>query len=655
MKNNTPKFLKGGGEMGEIIRSKDWSKTSIGVPEQWPTELKITVGIILSSSFPMCIAWGKEYTQIYNTAYLPILGGNKHPQALGISTRESFAETWTKTTGPMFDGVMKGKAVNFFNFKVNLERNGFLEECYFNFSNSPISDENGNIGGVLVTVLETTENVKLLESLNETKQQLEIAKIETERQRDRLKRFFMEAPAGICVLEGQELVFELINPTFQKLFPGRELLDKALLKVIPEILGQPIEKIIFDVYNNNKTFESKELLIPLARTDNGILEDRYFNFIYQPKHNDNGKVDGILVFAFEVTNIVAIKLSVRESAVRFKSMIEQAPVPMLVTMGEEMILEEINPPMLALLDRDISIMGLPLKEALPELVGQPILEKLLEVYKTGKSWSGIEELVFLDRNGKNEERYFNVSYTSFVENGEITGVLQSAIDVTEQVMARRNLEKAEDTLKLAISAAKLGTFDMDLEKDTLEWDPRCRKLFGISHNYQVSFKHDFINALHPDDRERVLKVIDEVFIKSVSNGRYNSEYRTVGFEDKRIRWVRAMGKAYFNQQDKPIRFIGSVLDITELKQDELRKNDFIGMVSHELKTPLTTLNGYSQILQLKAKKNGDEYCADVLSKMVVQVKKMSTMINGFLNVSRLESGKIYLDKQQFDFNKLLNE
>lgn len=654
MENKTYKFLQGGGEMGELIRATDWSKTPIGSPEQWPSSLKITTGIILSNPFPMYIAWGKEYTQIYNDGFRPILGATKHPQAMGINTKKTFEEIWL-TIGPMFDGVMEGKAVRFSNLMFPLERNGYIEECYFDFAYSPISDENGNIGGVLVTVLETTENVKILESLNKAKGQLEISKIQTERQRDRLNWFFMQAPAGICVLEGPELVLELINPAYQQFFPGRDLQGKTLLTALPEIIGQPIEKIIFDVYRNNKIFEGKELLVPLARTDGGPIEDRYFNFIYQPKHNIDGEVDGILVFAFEITEIIAVKLLVQESAERFKLMVEQSPIPMLVTVGEEMIFQEINPLMLELLDKDISIKGLPLKEALPEIIGQPILEKLLETYRTGKTFAGAEQKVILNRWGKVTEGYFDISYQPFYENGEITGVIQSAIDVTDRVVARSELEKAEDSLILAISAAQLGTFDIDLEKGTMDWDFRCRKLFGISHDNEVSYEHDFVNGLHPEDKERVLKVIDIVFIKSMSNGQYDIEYRTVGLEDQKTRWVRAMGKAYFDDQDKPIRFIGTVLDITESKQDEIRKNDFIGMVSHELKTPLTSLNGYAQILQLKSKRNEDEYFTDVLGKMRIQIKRMISIINGFLNVSRLESGKLHLDKKQFNFIELLNE
>ena len=149
-------FLEGGGEMGQLIRALDWSATPLGSPETWPAALKIQVGVMLRSPFPMHITWGEQFIQLYNNGYRPLLGNLKHPKALGIPIWESFPEIWD-TVGPMFYGVMAGKAVRFHDFKIFLDRNGFMEECYFDFAYSPIIDEMGIIGGVLTNEIETTE------------------------------------------------------------------------------------------------------------------------------------------------------------------------------------------------------------------------------------------------------------------------------------------------------------------------------------------------------------------------------------------------------------------------------------------------------------------------------------------------------------------
>lgn len=151
-------FLSGGGDMGKLIRSIDWSQTPVGDVPTWPQSLRTAISIMLDTHFPMYIAWGNEFIQFYNDGYRPILGSTKHPQAMGISTRQTFAEIWD-IIGPMFEGVMEGRAVGFTDFMLPLDRNGFTEECYFIFSYSPIRQENGEPGGVLVTVTETTQRV----------------------------------------------------------------------------------------------------------------------------------------------------------------------------------------------------------------------------------------------------------------------------------------------------------------------------------------------------------------------------------------------------------------------------------------------------------------------------------------------------------------
>ncbi|MEO6850864.1 MAG: hypothetical protein ABI203_00595, partial [Mucilaginibacter sp.] len=94
-------FLNGGGNMGTLIRSIDWQGTVLGPPVAWPGALKQTVSMMLSTNFPVLICWGKDYIQLYNDEFRPINGTNKHPQAMGGSARDTYAEIWEQT-GPMF-------------------------------------------------------------------------------------------------------------------------------------------------------------------------------------------------------------------------------------------------------------------------------------------------------------------------------------------------------------------------------------------------------------------------------------------------------------------------------------------------------------------------------------------------------------------------
>lgn len=150
--------LAGGGEMGALMRSLDWSGTRVGPVDGWPQSLRTAVSILLESRFPMYIAWGPKYVQFYNDGFRPILGSTKHPAAMCGRARDTFAESW-HIIEPMFDDVLRGVATGAEDWMLPLDRHGFLEECYFTFSYSPVRDESGGVGGVFVTVTETTDRV----------------------------------------------------------------------------------------------------------------------------------------------------------------------------------------------------------------------------------------------------------------------------------------------------------------------------------------------------------------------------------------------------------------------------------------------------------------------------------------------------------------
>jgi signal transduction histidine kinase len=190
---------------------------------------------------------------------------------------------------------------------------------------------------------------------------------------------------------------------------------------------------------------------------------------------------------------------------------------------------------------------------------------------------------------------------------------------------------------------------------SLIWDKRCRELFGMDEFSPVDYETSFLLGLHPDDRVKTDDAVGRAFDKNLSNGDYDVEYRTIGVEDKKLRWVRAKGKVLFNEQEMPYRFIGTVLDITENKLNEIRKNDFIAIASHELKTPLTSLKAYIQLLHGNALRSGDSFLVNALQKSENQINKMTKLIYGFLDLSKLESGKLRLERHEFDINALIEE
>ncbi|WP_208023343.1 ATP-binding protein [Duganella alba] len=155
--NTDINWLAGGGDMAALIATIDWSLTPLGPMSAWPQSLRTTVSLCLSSTFPILVAWGPEYIQIYNDAYRPICGG-KHPQSMG----EPFKVCWATAlpvVGDKFDRAQQGEGTYIRDQRMFLDRDGYLEEAFMTFSFSPIRDESGQVGGIFHPITETTAQV----------------------------------------------------------------------------------------------------------------------------------------------------------------------------------------------------------------------------------------------------------------------------------------------------------------------------------------------------------------------------------------------------------------------------------------------------------------------------------------------------------------
>jgi PAS domain S-box-containing protein len=148
-----------GSEMGDLMRAHDWSQTPLGETSGWSQSLKTVLSILLTSQHPIFLWWGEELIQFYNDAYRPILGTSKHPQALGQRGRECWQEIWDVIAPTIAAVMQRGESTRIQDGLLMLERNGYLEECYFNYAYSPVSNEAGEVGGVFCVCDETTKRV----------------------------------------------------------------------------------------------------------------------------------------------------------------------------------------------------------------------------------------------------------------------------------------------------------------------------------------------------------------------------------------------------------------------------------------------------------------------------------------------------------------
>lgn len=206
-----------------------------------------------------------------------------------------------------------------------------------------------------------------------------------------------------------------------------------------------------------------------------------------------------------------------------------------------------------------------------------------------------------------------------------------------------------DVAHIALESANIGIWIIDLATRAFLPSPRTKELFGYPPDNEMSFDAA-MSKIPGKYKQKVAAAIENAFTK---RGNFSIEFPITVFGNNKYKWLSILGGC--STDESTSYFSGVVLDITEQKNNELRKSKFIGMVSHELKTPLTALKAYIQMLNTWAIKQKDHFTIGALSKVEKQVKKMLNMINGLLNLSGAESGKIHLNKQDFLLNELISE
>jgi PAS domain S-box-containing protein len=155
----TASRIIGQGEMADLVRAFDWSRTPVGHVEGWSDTLVTTVNLLLASRHPMFLWWGSDLIQFYNDGYRPSIRSDKHPSALGQPGLECWPEIWP-IIGPQIEAVMhQGHSTWNTNQLVSINRNGKPEEVFWTYGYSPVRDKDGVVQGTLVVCSETTEQV----------------------------------------------------------------------------------------------------------------------------------------------------------------------------------------------------------------------------------------------------------------------------------------------------------------------------------------------------------------------------------------------------------------------------------------------------------------------------------------------------------------
>jgi signal transduction histidine kinase len=291
-------LFAGAGEMRARCRAFDWSTTPLGPVSSWPLSLRTITSTMLASRHPMFLWWGPELVQIFNDGYLPSFGTTgRDVAALGARGRDHWREIWP-VIGPQIEGVMtRGEATWHEDQLIPIERNGRMEDVWWTYGYSPVQNDDGTIGGVLVVVQETTLRMRAVA-------EAEALRAEAEAARSRMGELFRQAPAFITVLRGRDFVFELANDAYYHLIGRRDIIGKPLLDAMPELRGQGFETLMTTVMDSREPFVGRGIPVLLARAAGNAPEQRYVDFVYTPLIDADGGASAVFVHGVDVTDQV---------------------------------------------------------------------------------------------------------------------------------------------------------------------------------------------------------------------------------------------------------------------------------------------------------------------------------------------------------------
>jgi two-component system sensor histidine kinase VicK len=638
--NSTKIYAKG--EMADRTRSYDWSVSPIGPIAKWPIQLLTTVNLLLDSSFPMFIWWGKEKIQFYNDAYLTILGHgdhSKHPKALGQTGSECWPEIW-QSICPLIENVLQtGIAVYLEDQLIPIYRNGVLDDVYWTFSYNPIRGQDGVPEGILVVCTETTKN----------RQQLQ----QNENQLNRVLDHMAEG-VGITdetgrIVYANPMAHQILN-TDSNLFPTRSSNSPEWFNT--HLDGRPMAN------SEHPTFLSMATGKPVFNFEFAIERPGssrlYLIMNAAPITDANGKITGSVGMFSDITERKETEaaLAATKEAIEKQKQLYEA-----ITSGtpDLMYMFDLNYRFIYANKALLDMWGKTTENAL----GTGLRENGYEEWHAKMHEWEIDQVVAKKERVRGEvafphatlgKRIYDYIFAPvFNDYGEVIAVSGTTRDITGIKDAEAKILESEERFRTMADNSGILIGVGDETGNVTYFNQAWCKLTGKTIEELLEFGWSAL--IHPDDRAAYLAL----YLDSVKNRvSYTGEYRILSATGQ-YRWLLAFATPRFKHDGSFAGFIGSFIDITERKQDEQRKNDFIAMVSHELKTPLTSALGYVQASKKKALINSDAFTAGILERANKQLGKMTTLINGFLNVSRLEAGKIHIDKKRFNMATLIDD
>ncbi len=528
------------------------NNTTVSSPEFLNSEQQLR-NMIMQAPVGIAILRGSDYIfEIINKDYQNLVG-KPYEELINKPLLEALPELQTQPIKGLLDKVVSTGEPFFGNeYPVVLHRSGKPETVYFNFVYQPMRETNGIISGVMAVANDVTEQVN--------------ARIKVEESEARYRSLFETMDQGFCVCEmlldengkPNDYRFLEVNPTFEQQTGLKDATGKTALELVPNL-----EDHWFEIYGKVAlTGESIRFL------DGSEAMNRWFE-VYAYRIGGAGSLKFGILFS-DITERKRAEEALRKSHQFNQDVLDSLPEHIAV-IDKNGYITAINEAWRHFaiengVDWTMKGVGVgtnyldicQVKENSPEAAeASAIYRGLKEVLNETNKFFSLEYTC----HSPAEKRWFMLT-VSPLTHGE-GGAVVSHLNVTSRRLAEEALRENAERLRIATESAELGTWDYNPISGELLWDHRAKALFGLSPDETVTYDL-FLEGLHPDDRLYADETVQRT-LSGKNKGMYDIEYRAIGIEDQKLRWIRAKGKAFFDTHNKAIRFTGTLLDITKAK------------------------------------------------------------------------------------------
>lgn len=467
---------------------------------------------------------------------------------------------------------------------------------------------------------------------------------------EKFKNLVMQAPVAIMFLKGENFKIEFANDAYMQLVEkGKGFVGKPFFEALPELKEQGIKEVFDTVMETGEPYHGSELAIKIKRKKKA--EEGYYNFVYQPMRDQ--EMPGIMVISTEVTEQVIARKQMEESAHRYHELIHSSSWLIAILKGEELIIEEVNDALLKVWGKEKDVIGKPILQVLPEIEAQGIDKLFLEVFKTGKPYKAHEMPIEHHHNGKVHLRYFDLIYQPQRNaKGFIEGVAIIATDVTPQAELHEKLKQSEARFHQLTDIVPDMITNATVDGEVFYYNKCWSDYSGWSPAKLL--EEGWAKLMHPDE----VSLVEHNWQQAIDTGNdFEMELR-IRDKNEDYKWHINRSVPMKDEKGKIIMWVGASTEIQKIKEEEKRKEDFLKLASHELKTPVTSIKGYTQLLLSMLKKE-DPHKFDAiplipgLERIDNQVSRLTRLISEMLDLSRTEESKLELQRETFNMNELV--